>query len=229
MTDNRTSSPATWGLNQPFHISADQPAQLIAKDFDGNGIVEPVFCYYIKDNDGKYQLSPGISRDLWAKQMPVIKKTFDKNEFYAKAGMNLVFSKDMMTGTTVLDCKEVRSGYFENDGKGNFTFHPFPMMAQIAPVNAIVCTDVDVDGNTDLILAGNEYQAAVTTGRYDASYGLLLTGNGKGGFKIIPPVASGLILDGDVRDLRLVKAGGRQFLVAAINDEKMRLFQMRYP
>jgi hypothetical protein len=214
------------GLNQSFHISAAQPAQLIAKDFDGNGIVEPVFCYYIKDNKGNYQLSPGISRDLWAKQMPVIKKTFDKNELYAKAGMNLVFSKEMMDGINVLDCKEVRSGCFVNDGKGNFTFHPFPRMAQIAPVNAIACTDVDGDGNADLILAGNEYQAAVTTGRYDASYGLLLTGDGKGGFKVVSPVSSGLILDGDVRDLKLVKAGGRRFLVAAVNDEKMRVFQI---
>jgi hypothetical protein len=31
------------GSNNPFHISDQQPAQLIAKDFDGNGIVEPVF------------------------------------------------------------------------------------------------------------------------------------------------------------------------------------------
>jgi hypothetical protein len=214
------------GLNQSFHISAEQPAQLIAKDFDGNGIVEPVFCYYIKDNQGKYQLSPGISRDLWAKQMPVIKKTFDKNELYAKARMDLVFSKEMMDGINVLDCKEVRSGWFENDGKGSFSFHPFPRMAQVAPVNAIVCTDIDGDGNADLILAGNEYQAAVTTGRYDASYGLLLTGDGKGGFKMISPVSSGLILDGDVRDLKLIKAGGRRFLVAAVNDEKMRVFQI---
>jgi len=214
------------GLNQPFHISAGQPAELIAKDFDGNGIVEPVFCYYIKDNDGKYQLSPGISRDLWAKQMPVIKKTFDRNELYARAGMNLVFSKEMMDGTTVLECKEVRSGVFMNDGKGNFTFDPFPMMAQIAPVNAIVCTDVDGDGNADLILGGNEYQAAVTTGRYDASYGLFLKGNGKGEWKAVPPAASGLILDGDTRDLKLVKAGGRRFLLSAVNDEKMRVFQI---
>ena len=51
------------GLNMPYHISAQQPAELVAKDFDGNGMVEPIFCYYIKDNDGKYVLSSGISRD----------------------------------------------------------------------------------------------------------------------------------------------------------------------
>jgi hypothetical protein len=214
------------GLNNPFHISALQPAELIAKDFDGNGIVEPIFCYYIKDNEGKYQLSTGISRDLWAKQMPSIKKTFDKNESYARASVDAVFPKEMMEGAAVLDCKEVRSGYFENDGKGKFTFHPFPAMAQIAPVNAIVCTDIDGNGLPDLILAGNEYQASVATGRYDASYGLCLKNEGKGDFTPRSPLSTGLILDGDVRDLKLIRSGDRSLLLVAVNDEKMHVMQI---
>jgi len=36
---------------------------------------------------------------------------------------------------------------FENDGKGKFIFHAFPTMAQVAPLNAIACTDVNGDGN----------------------------------------------------------------------------------
>ena len=52
--------------------------------------------------------------------------------------MDELLTPDMMTGALVLDCKETRSGYFKGDGKGGFVFHPFPSMAQIAPVNAIV-------------------------------------------------------------------------------------------
>ena len=215
------------GLNNPYHIAALQPAQLIAKDFDGNGIVEPIFCYYIKGDNGKYELSPGISRDHWAMQMPSIKKAFDKNDLYAKANMEQTFTKEMMEGAMVLDCKEPRSGYFENDGKGKFIFHPFPSMAQIAPVNAIVCTDVNSDGNPDLILAGNEYQAGVGSGRYDASYGLLLTGNGKGEFYVVPPASSGLILDGDIRDLKIIECAKQKILLAAVNDDKMKAFSIR--
>ncbi len=33
----------------------------------------------------------------------------------------------MMAGAVVLYCKEVRSGWFENDGHGKFVFHPFPL------------------------------------------------------------------------------------------------------
>lgn len=215
------------GSNNPFHISDQQPAQLIAKDFDGNGIVEPVFCYYMKNNEGVYQLNSGISRDHWAQQMPLIKKKFDRNLSYAKAPMDSIFTSDMMNGALVLDCKETRSGYFENVGKGNFHFHPFPDLAQIAPVNSILCTDVNGDGIPDIIIAGNEYQAEVNPGRYDASYGLLLLGNGSGGFRAVPPVASGLILDGDVKDLKIIHVGKQKVLLVAVNDDKMKAFGMK--
>lgn len=214
------------GSNNPFHISTDRPAELVAKDFDGNGIVEPLFCYYIKDEQGGYQLLPGISRDLWATQMPSIKKVYDKNELYAKGRMNDIFTKEMMDGATILDCREVRNGWFENDHKGRFIFHAFPSLAQIAPVNAIVCMDVDGDGNMDIILGGNEYQAAVTTGRYDASYGVLLKGDGRGGFTVVGAGKSGLILDGDVKDLKVVRLPEGRILMAAVNDGPMEAWRV---
>ncbi|HVU58922.1 MAG TPA: VCBS repeat-containing protein [Puia sp.] len=214
------------GSNNPFHISTERPAELVAKDFDGNGIVEPLFCYYIKDEESGYQLLPGISRDLWATQMPSIKKVYDRNELYAKAKMDDVFTKGMMEGATILDCREVRSGWFENDHKGRFSFHPFPSLAQIAPVNAIVCTDVDGDGNMDIILGGNEYQAAVTTGRYDASYGVLLKGDGHGGFRAMGPGESGLMFDGDVKDLKVVHSPAGRVLMVAVNDGPMEAYRI---
>jgi enediyne biosynthesis protein E4 len=212
------------GLNNPYHISAQQPAELIAKDLDGNGVLDDIFCYYIKNNDGKYQLSSGISRDEWAGQVPSIKKRFEQNSFYAKATMDQIFTKEMMDGALVLKCSEARSGYFKNNGKGQFTFHPFPLIAQEAPVNSIVCTDVNGDGFTDIILAGNEYQAQVMPGRYDASYGLLLTGSAKGQFRAVSPVASGLILDGDVKDIKLITIGKQKILLSAVNDSQMKAF-----
>jgi hypothetical protein len=214
------------GLNNPFHITASQPAELVAKDFDNNGIVNPVLCYYIKGDDGKYQLQVGISRDNWAVQMPSIKKRFDENGKYAKATMDQIFTPELMDGALVLKCNEVRSGWFENEGNGHFSFHPFPLMAQEAPVNTVVCTDINGDGKPDLVLGGNDYEASVMTGRYDASYGLLLEGDGKGGWAVVPPASSGLLLDGDVRDLKLITVGGQRVLLAAINDSKMRAIKI---
>lgn len=214
------------GLNNPFHIRVSRPAELVAKDFDRNGIVDPILCYYLKGMDGKYRLSTGISRDSWARQMPGIKKRYENNEDYAHASMDEVLTPDMMSGALVLEAREVRSGYFQNDGHGHFNFHPFPLIAQVAPVNAVASTDVDGDGVPDLILAGNEYQAAIITGRYDASYGLLLRGDGHGGFNPVPPAADGLILDGDVRDIKLINAAGHRYLLTAINDQPMRAYRL---
>ena len=214
------------GQNNPYHIDTARPAEIVAKDFDGNGTLDPVFCYYIKDDDGKYVLSTGISRDGWAWQMPSIKKRYETNEGYAKASMDELLTPEMRAGALVLQCRETRSGWFANDGHGHFQFHPFPRIAQQAPVNAVVFTDVDGDGHPDLLLGGNEYQASVMPGRYDASYGLVLKGDGHGDWQPIPPVTSGLILDGDVKDLRLVHAGRRLILLTAINDQPLRAFQL---
>lgn len=86
-----------------------------------------------------------------------------------------------------MHCDETRTVWFENTGDGKFLLHAFPVEAQFAPVNAIEVVDADNDGNLDVILAGNEYQIEIMTGRYDASYGLLLKGNGGGEFRTMHP------------------------------------------
>ena len=214
------------GLNNPWHIDTARPAELVAKDFDGNGTIDPVFCYYTKDETGNYTLSSGISRDAWARQMPAIKKRFESNDAYAHAAMDQLFTPEMMQGALVLHCAETRSGWFEGDGHGGFTFHPFPREAQIAPVNSTLCADFDGDGIADLLLAGNEYQSSVMSGRYDASYGLLLKGDGHGGWTPVPPSASGLILDGDVKDMKLIRTGKHTLLLTAINDQPLKAWQL---
>ena len=44
-----------------------------------------------------------------------------------------------------------RSCYFENMGDGKFIKHILPVEAQFAPVNSIICDDVDGDGFIDLL------------------------------------------------------------------------------
>ena len=98
----------------------------------------------------------------------------------------------------------------------------------IAPVNAIVCTDVDGDNINDLLLAGNEYQAEVNTGRYDASYGCYLKGAGNGNFSTISPATSGFIVNGDVKDMKLVTTlKNQRLLLVAVNNDSLKVFRMR--
>ena len=67
-------------------------------------------------------------------------------------------------------------------------------------------SDLDGDGNLDLLMAGNFYVSEVETGRADAGIGLYMKGDGKGGFAPVKPAKSGFLAREDVRDLAILKA-----------------------
>jgi hypothetical protein len=200
--------------------------ELFASDIDGNGTIDPVMFYYIKDDKDSKNLYPSISRGVLAGQVPSIKKKFLLNKDYAHATADDIFQGKGKEGLLKLHCNETRTCYFENTGNGKFVKHVLPVEAQFAPVNAIICEDLDDDGYKDLLIAGNEYQAEVMTGRYDASYGLFLKGDGKK-FIPVPAVKSGFMVRGDVKDLALLKSPtNKNLILAAVNNDSLRVFSI---
>ena len=213
------------GLNCTYHATAQYPVQLYAKDIDNNGSIDPVMFYYIKDGDTR-TMYPAINKDQLAGQVPVIKKQFLLNEDFAKATADKIFGND--SKTLVLTCDETQTCWLENMGNGKFQKHALPKEAQVAPVNAIVCADMDNDGVKDILLAGNEYQTEVMTGRYDASYGCFLKGSKSKNFTAVPPLTGGFKIDGDVKDLRLINtANNRKLVLAAVNNDYMKVFECK--
>ena len=76
-------------------------------------------------------------------------------------------------------------------------------------------------------MAGNEYQTEVMTGRYDASYGCFLRGDAKNIFTAVSPAASGFILNGDVKDMSLIRlSNGVKIVLAAVNNDSLRVFRI---
>ncbi|HEY4150413.1 MAG TPA: VCBS repeat-containing protein [Chitinophagaceae bacterium] len=216
------------GWNNDWHIAPGRPMELYAKDFDGNGSMDLISANYVKNNRDKYELFPWADRNMLAEQMPGVKKKFLLYADYAKVTMNELLGGLTTTGMTKLDCETTGSAWLENLGNGKFAVHTLPVAAQFAPVNAIIAEDINGDGNIDLLIAGNEYQNNVMTGCFDASYGLLLEGDGKGGFRAVPPVKSGFIIDGDVKSLKIMRtAGNKRILVAGVNDEKLKCFEIK--
>ena len=214
------------GLNCRFKVSPSEPMQLFAEDLDNNGSIDPILFYYIKDKKGEKRLFPDINRNQFADQVPAIKKKFLLNKDYSKASFDDIFKGKQ--NPMKLYCDETRSCYFENLGNGKFAKHILPMEAQFAPVNAIICEDFDNDGMKDLLLAGNDYQTEVVTGRYDASYGCFLKGDREKNFTAMSPVNSGFILKGDVKDMKsLTMANGKKLILAAVNNDSLRVFQVR--
>ncbi|MBA4056227.1 MAG: hypothetical protein C0490_16045, partial [Marivirga sp.] len=112
---------------------------------------------------------------------------------------------------------ELRTAYFENvDGK--FIKHILPIEAQYSPVYAIEVYDYNNDGNLDFLLAGNQSAIRIRLGKMDANYGQLFSGDGKGNFEYIPQNFSGISLTGDVKSLKMLRAGGHDYLLAGINN-----------
>jgi hypothetical protein len=213
------------GLNCNYGVSAKYPMKLFAKDIDNNGSIDPVMFYYIKTNSGERKLYPSIGKDMLTGQVPVLKKKFVHHKEYIEKSVVDIFTdkKDLIE----LTCNETSTCFFENLGNGKFAKHMLPVEAQFAPVNSILCNDFNNDGHTDLLLAGNEYQVEVMTGRYDASYGLLLMGDGKSAFKPMLPTESDFITSGDVKNMKLLTSPklGKLVLVA-VNGDSLQAFQV---
>jgi len=215
------------GLNCLYNANEKCPMQLFATDFDGNGSIDPVFFYYINDKDGIRRSFPAISRSQFAEQVPAIKKKFLLYKDYAHATFSDIFKGKNKDSIVSFQCNETRSCWFENLGHGKFIKHPLPLQAQFAPVNAIICDDLDKDSFKDLLLAGNEYQAEVISGRYDASYGCFLKGNEEKTFTPVPTAESGFLLNGDVKDLALLPlSNGKRLVLAAVNNDSLRVFRI---
>ena len=213
------------GENQLLHVSAKQPAFLYAGDYDQNGTIEPILCHPVKHTDGTYQLSPAISRNQWATQSPAIRRQFADNKSYAQASLEMILPASLRQKALSLRCDETRSGYFENQTNGQFRFHPFPVQAQWAPINAMLLTDLTGDGQPDLLLAGNDYQTDVESGRRDASYGLLLPGRGR--FRVLPNQKSGLRLSGEVIDLKVIRVDKKNHVLITTNNDRLRVLSIR--
>ncbi|HEX6847358.1 MAG TPA: VCBS repeat-containing protein, partial [Chitinophagaceae bacterium] len=217
------------GLNCSYRVSSTEPMQLFATDIDGNGSIDPVLFYYIKGNDGKKHLFPAISRSQFSEQVPGIKKRFLHYKDYSTATLEDIFRNKAKKDIMQLNCDETRTCFFENKGNGKFIKRPLNMEAQFAPVNAIICDDIDNDGFKDLLLGGNEYQAEVMNGRFDASYGCFLKGSSDKRFTSVPPAESGFILNGDVKDLAIIRRqDGIKIVLAAVNNDSLQVFKINH-
>jgi len=141
--------------------------------------------------------------------------------------MEDIFSKEQMSNATKLEAYTMQSTVFINNGKGGFTSKPLPVEAQLSCMYAIAVEDFDNDGNRDILLSGNFYQSKPEVGIYDASYGVLLKGDGKGNFTALTPQQSGISIRGAVRDILPLKIGKKEKILIAKNNESLQLMQFK--
>ncbi|MDF1574759.1 MAG: VCBS repeat-containing protein [Bacteroidales bacterium] len=210
------------GLNSRFKASPDRPVTMYVNDFDLNGSAEQIICVY----EGNSAYPMALKHDL-TRQIPVLLKKYPRYEFYKEQTITDIFAPEQLSSAIRLDVAQLASCLFINDGAGRFTMKPLPLETQFSTVMAAGTGDFNGDGNPDLLLGGNLYHVKPEVGRYDASYGHFLEGNGKGGFKAVPPHQSGFRLEGEVRDIQEIETSGGTVLIVARSNDPLQLFRIQ--
>ena len=210
------------GLNSKYPASPAQPFHIYAHDFDHSGSLDIVLGYY---NGG--QCYPVRGRTCSSQQMPFIKEKFPTYKQFGTATLRDIYGS-ALDSALHYQATTLASAVFLNDGKGHFTMQALPMRAQISAVTGIIPYDFDGDKHLDLLIAGNLHTTEVETSRDDAGVGLLLRGDGKGGFTPLSPLESGFFAPGDIKQLALLPRPGKApLIVAVVNDGAARAWELR--
>ncbi|MBN3521667.1 VCBS repeat-containing protein [Algoriphagus lutimaris] len=199
------------GLNSRFKISSDAPVKMFLNDFDQNGSVEQIFTQEVGGVQIPYTLKHELER-----QIPSVKKKYIRYSNYNNETLTDIFPSEIVNQSIVNEVNNLESGVLMNEGNGNFSWKPFPILAQRSYVFAIAVLDLNEDGNMDLILGGNLSQAKPEVGKYDASYGEVLLGKGDGTFEYWKNAEHGLKIDGDIRAFGLLE--NKKLLVVKNSD-----------
>ncbi|WP_289644234.1 VCBS repeat-containing protein [Maribacter aestuarii] len=201
------------GLNSRYRTSPQEPLCIYAKDYDKNGQIDPVMCYYV---DGKNYIAH--SRNDLIDQINAMRGRFKTYSDYANATFEESFLKDEISDAYILKSETFESSYLQNLGGGKFALTPLPLFAQTAPIYGTLVGDYTKDGNLDILAVGNFYSGEVFAGRYDASIGWLMIGDGKGNFTNSDVRESGFYIQEDAKGLANLITSGKELIITGVND-----------
>jgi len=216
------------GLNTLYQASDSFPVYITARDFDKSNNYIAIPSLFLKDVHGEKKEFPGPVRDDIAKHWSSIKKRYPNFSPFAHATMDEMLTPEQREGALRLKANMLQSCYLRNEGNGKFTMIPLPASAQVSVLNGMLVDDFDGDGNLDVLINGNDYGTQVDIGRYDALNGLLLKGDGAGGFTPLSILQSGVYIPGDGKALvKLRGVGGRYLVAASQYRDDLKLFKLK--
>jgi enediyne biosynthesis protein E4 len=213
------------GLNSYIHASAKEPARLYINDFShsGGGNIEQILTAY--RNGVSY---PIAGRDELLKKIPALRAKFPSYREFGASRIEDIFPAADLKSAEVREADTFASAIALNNGNGTFTLRQLPAEAQFAPIYASVVDDFDGDGHVDLLVGGNLYGVIPMLGRYDASYGLMMRGSGEGRFSPVDMQESGVRIDGEIRDLKVLRGPkGARLVVVSRNNDKIEVLRVR--
>ncbi|NER10334.1 Repeat domain-containing protein [Muriicola jejuensis] len=205
-----------WGLNTKFKASGKDPMKLYYGDFDNNGNTETILTTVKEGKDYPIEGLKGL-----ADQMVSLRKKFTTYRSFAGKPIKEILERDQLKQAVILEVTELRSGYLENR-EGKFTFVPFPMELQVAPVMSFLKYDFDGDGTEEVLAGGNYFGVKPYHGRLGAFAGAMI----KGKNDVISGDRLGLdFIQKSVRHLNILTVQGQPYLLATFNNDASQVYQ----
>ncbi len=211
-----------WGENSKLHASSQFPLLMFAGDLDNNGALDQILAI---EKNGKYY--PFLGKEDLEKQLPALMRKKYLN-YSSAAGQTVeeIFG-DNLKHSKKFTASILSSVQLLNNGKGKYSINKLPFEAQWSPLFAFLTGDFNNDHKTDVLAAGNFYGVLPYEGRYDASYGVFLAGNGAVHFDNLSPLKSGFMPTGEIRDIKAIRTiGNKSIFAVAGNDQAIQFYQL---
>ncbi|PRX56488.1 VCBS repeat-containing protein [Flagellimonas meridianipacifica] len=209
------------GSNFSYKADTSSPLKMFVNDFDDNGTIEQLFT---KNYNGK-DVPITLKRELTAQLNSLKKENLKFSDFATKSVEELI-DTTILKKSIIKEINTTQTVVALNEGNGQFKVVSLPKEVQFSCVCDVNCTDINGDGNLDLIIGGNNYDFKPQFSRLDASYGGVLLGSGDGSFDWTPYDESGFYVKGEIKHLSKFKdKNGKEFLFVAINNEAPRVFE----
>ena len=212
------------GQNHRFLASDKYPMTLYSVDLDQNGVVDPLSTAYWKDAYGNMQEYPINYMDELAAQSPYFRKIFTGYADFSYASTERIFDVENIP-EAAKNKVNTTSSYVLWNNEGAFVWEELPKKAQVSPIKQMLVYDFTGDSYPDVLVGGNDHSYDVSTGHYNANKGQLMISKGAGGgFEVLGPAETGLLLEGQVESLFLTK-GERPLIIVGINRKDILVYE----
>ena len=206
------------GLNTQLRVSTEEPASVIAADFDYSGSVDAFISTYVLRQEVLIHW-----RDEVLEQVPSFGARFPSHTSYARATVPDVFAESELSSATRLWASVGTTSVFENLDGQTLRQASLPMAAQSAPVQDVLIGDWNADGDLDILMVGNQFGTRAAEGRHDAGRGTVVLGDGSMGFTDFG--VTGLDASQDARRLHGVATAQGTIVVVGSSDAPLEVYR----